>query len=108
MNEKVTVKIPKGLLKKSRHVILKLKGEEEKQPSVKGLCPFINECTELMSEYDFTSVCLDAKQAARKCINYAYMSKNKLLQAAWKRQLKKATGNLEMHAARDWAKKYML
>jgi len=108
MNDKVTIKIPRELLKKSRRMVLKLKGEDEKQPPVKGVCPFIHECTELMSEREFDGVCLNSRQAARKCIAYAYESKNKMLQVAWKKKLKKETGNLEMHAAKDWAKQYLL
>lgn len=106
MNEKITVKIPRALLKKSRGLVLKLEGK--RQPAIEGCCPFVMTCKELMSEYDFDSVCLDKRQAARKCINYAYLSKNKMLQAAWKRKLRKESGNLEMHAAKEWAKKYLL
>jgi len=89
-------------------LVLKLKGEDEKQPAVKRLCPFIHTCTGLLSEYDFDTLCLDKRQAARKCINYAYLSKNKMLQAAWSRKLRKELGNLEMHAAKDWVKQYLL
>ena len=108
MNGKVRVEIPKSLVEKSRHIVLKLEGEKEKLPPVEGVCPYIHTCTELMSERDFDTVCLHADQAVKKCINYAYQSRNKLLQDAWKRKLKKETGNLEMHAAKDWAKQYLL
>jgi len=108
MNGKVRVEIPKSLVEKSRHIVLKLEGEKEKLPPVEGVCPYIHTCTELMSERDFDTLCLNARQAARKCITYAYLSENEMLQAAWKKKLKKETGNLEMHAARDWAKQYLL
>ena len=108
MNGKVRVEIPKSLVEKSRHIVLMLEGEKEKLPPVKGVCPFIHECTELMSERDFDSVCLNSRQAARKCMNYAYLSENEMLQVAWKKKLKKETGNLEMHKAKEWAKQYLL
>jgi hypothetical protein len=108
MNQKVTVKIPKRLVEKSRHIVLKLEGEKEKLPPVKGVCPYIHTCTELMSERDFDTVCLHGDQAVKKCISYAYLSDNKLLQDAWKRKLLKETGNMEMHTAKDWAKQYLL